>query len=162
MRYYVDCEFNGSGGQLLSIALAREDGPELYCVLPAHEYLQPWIVQNVVPALGQGSVSWENCRWQLRNFLAKDGGPATFVTDWPEDVLHLMRLLVTAPLERMPPGAFRCLVLDLPGFVASEASAMPHNALEDAKALRAYVEQGIVDGSGGPLPTRDLLLLKGT
>ncbi len=158
----MDCEFNGSGGQLLSIALVRQDGDSMYCVLPVHEYLLPWVVDNVIPALGYGPESWESCREELRSFLAKDPGAVTFITDWPEDILHLMRLLVTQPLQCMPPAAFRCLVLELPGFIASEASNVPHNAVCDALALHEYVEQGLRDGEGGTLTTRDLLLLKGT
>lgn len=32
MRYYLDTEFNGRGGQLLSLALVREDGESIYWV----------------------------------------------------------------------------------------------------------------------------------
>ncbi len=41
MRYYIDTEFNGTGGQLLSLALVREDGLSFYEVLHAHELIVP-------------------------------------------------------------------------------------------------------------------------
>lgn len=34
MNIFIDCEFNGFGGQLMSMALVAEDGREFYEVLP--------------------------------------------------------------------------------------------------------------------------------
>ena len=40
MRYFLDTEFNGFGGALLSFALVPEDGGEdYYCILPCGDPL---------------------------------------------------------------------------------------------------------------------------
>lgn len=43
MRIYVDCEFNGFGGELMSMALVAEDGREWYNVLPLPRDIEPWV-----------------------------------------------------------------------------------------------------------------------
>lgn len=58
MRYFLDTEFNESGPgkpiQLISIALVREDGPDLYCVNSEfdRESANEWVKANVLPHLG--------------------------------------------------------------------------------------------------------------
>ena len=51
MRYWIDCEYNGFGGQLLSLALVREDGHNLYIVYDVIQELDPWVKKNVMPIL---------------------------------------------------------------------------------------------------------------
>ena len=41
MRYYLDTEFNGSGGALLSFALLREDGAAIYGIMPLPANVEP-------------------------------------------------------------------------------------------------------------------------
>ncbi len=185
MRYYVDTEFNGTEGQLISIALVRQDGAEFYAVLDMYQIPQPWVAEHVLPQLWLHTLNptqqlleaacqrqnkssyqpvWsrEQTKKQLRKFLEKDSTPVTFVGDWPEDLVHISALLLRGHGKRNPPEQFRCLMLSLPGFDTATVSAVPHNALEDARVLRAFVEQGITDGAGGALTTADLALLRGT
>jgi hypothetical protein len=51
MRYYLDTEFNGSGGALLSFALLREDGAAIYGIMPLPANVEPWVNENVIPIL---------------------------------------------------------------------------------------------------------------
>jgi hypothetical protein len=51
VRYFLDTEFNGFGGALLSLALVPEDGEEFYATLACKEGLVPWVEQNVLPFL---------------------------------------------------------------------------------------------------------------
>ena len=163
MRYYVDCEFNGSGGQLISIGLVTQSGDRsFYRVLPMHELPQPWIRENVFPVLGQSAVPRAQASAELAEWLDEDRETATFVSDWPEDIVHLLDLTLSAPLERRGPASYRTLVLDLPGFAASAVSAVPHCAVHDAEALRAFCEQGLADGVQGALTARDFNFLRAT
>jgi hypothetical protein len=49
VRYFLDTEFNGFGGGLLSLALVPEDGTEFYATLACDEDMLPWVERNVVP-----------------------------------------------------------------------------------------------------------------
>ena len=52
MRYALDTEFNGFGGQLLSLALVREDDFSLYITYDRQGLLiDPWVQDNVIPIM---------------------------------------------------------------------------------------------------------------
>nr|MBP8234387.1 hypothetical protein [Rhizorhabdus sp.] len=52
MRYYLDTEFNGFGGDLLSLALVPEYGDQdYYVVIPTDAPYHPWVEKHVVPYL---------------------------------------------------------------------------------------------------------------
>ena len=51
MRYFLDTEYDGFGGPLISLALVPEDGgEELYLVLD-QDATDPWVERNVIPFL---------------------------------------------------------------------------------------------------------------
>ena len=49
VRYFLDTEFNGFGGALLSLALVPEDGSEFYITLAFDGELNAWVERNVLP-----------------------------------------------------------------------------------------------------------------
>ena len=51
LRYFLDTEYNGWGGALLSLALVPDDGEELYLTLDGTAPLEEWVERNVVPYL---------------------------------------------------------------------------------------------------------------
>lgn len=160
MRYYIDTEFNGTGGQLLSIALVREDGAHFYEVLHAHDLVVPWVKEHVVPHFGQEAVTRLQAVKKLQKFLRKDaGGPHVFIADWPEDLVHFNTMLLRDHGRRNDPLRFACLMLDLPGFDTALASRTPHNALEDARALADFVEGGLA-GHHDSIHPADLALIR--
>ena len=145
MRYFLDTEFNGFGGALLSLALVPEDGEEFYVTLECSEPPHRWVARNVVPYLDfvpQGLMAPRLSRLAAANaladYLADDPAPE-LVADWPDDIAYFNGLLLTGPGEmvRIPPITFR--LLPLPGFSTAENSSVPHNALHDARALRDHV-----------------------
>lgn len=159
MRYYIDTEFNGSGGQLLSLALVREDGTHFYEVLHAHELILPWVKDHVVPHFGLDPVSRAQAVKKLQKFLRKDSGPHVFIADWPEDLVHFNQMLLRDHGKRNDPFQYACLLLNLPGFDTASASELPHNALADAKALADYVEKNL-SGEFASMDAADLALVR--
>ena len=147
MRYYIDTEFNGTAGQLLSIALVREDGAHFYEVLHAHELIVPWVREHVVPHFGQEPVARLQAVKKMQKFLRKDSGdsgaPPVFIADWPEDLVHFNTLLLRDHGKRNDPLRYACLLLNLSGFDTASASEVPHNALADARALADHVERNL-------------------
>ena len=138
MRYFLDVEFNGFGGDLISLALVpeAEDAPPFYeaveCDRPT-----PWVAQHVLPVLRTDPVS----RWEMaarfEAYLGNDPDPV-LIADWPEDIAHAAMLMVIAPGRRMALDRISFRMLDPIGFDSAARSAVPHNAYHDALALRTY------------------------
>ena len=132
MRLWIDTEFNEYKGELISMALVGEDGREWYEVLHMIEPPGPWVTQHVMPILGKKPMLRQFVQESLRNWLA--AYPRVhIVADWPEDIQHFCDLLITGPGERIDTPF---LTLEIRRDIGSDLSVIPHNALEDARALR--------------------------
>lgn len=146
MRYFLDTEFNGFGGTLLSVALVPADGSEeFYATITNDGPLDPWVERHVVPFLDMVPEALKSPRLPRRAaaealaaWLAHDPAPE-IVADWPEDLAQFAMLLVTGPGQMLavPPLILR---FEPQGSFSTAAnSAVPHNALHDARALRDHV-----------------------
>ena len=51
MRYFLDTEYNGWGGALLSLALVPDEGEELYLTIDWDGPLEEWVERHVIPYL---------------------------------------------------------------------------------------------------------------
>ena len=145
MRYFLDTEFNGFGGALLSLALVPDDGEEFYVTLDCPDLPHPWVERHVLPyldtvpfALAGPRLSPAEAAERLGAYLGIDPAPE-LVADWPDDIAHFCRLLMTAPGKAVPMPHLTFRLLSLPGFSTAANSAVPHNALHDARALREHV-----------------------
>jgi uncharacterized protein (DUF2384 family) len=131
MRIWLDTEFNGWGGPLISMALVAEDGREWYRAL-ACEQPTPWVVAHVLPVLQVRPSSREQFRASLWRWL-RGFDRMHVVADWPEDFEHFCAALITRSGYRL-----RCAPLTMEMVDGLQVqSAVPHNALEDARGLRA-------------------------
>jgi hypothetical protein len=150
MRYFLDTEFNGFAGELISLALVPEHGDEeYYAQLHLPDKVHGWVQRNVVPylhlvpqGLNDRPVSRAEASAELARYLAADKDPV-IVADWPEDIAHFCMLLVTGPGEIAPVGSMRFEFVSSPGFSTAMNSKVPHNALHDARALRDFVLQWV-------------------
>jgi hypothetical protein len=145
MRYFLDTEYNGWGGALLSLALVPNDGEELYLTLDWDGALDPWVERNVIPYLDMVSdtmvsprLSRADAARTVAHYLAGDPDPL-IVADWPEDIAQFSMLIVTGPgvMAEVPSLTFK--FVELSGFSTAANSKVPHNALHDARALRDHV-----------------------
>jgi hypothetical protein len=145
LRYFLDTEYNGWGGALLSLALVPDDGEELYLTLDWEGTLEQWVERNVVPYLDSVPQSLVSPRMSradaaraVAHYLAGDRDPL-IVADWPEDIALFNALLVTGPgvMAEVPPMRFQFMPLS--GFSTAANSRVPHNALHDSRALRDHV-----------------------
>jgi hypothetical protein len=139
MRYFLDTEFNGFGGELISIALEPEDAslPPFYeaiaCAAPT-----PWVVENVLPTLETKPLSRGEVANRFADYLIDDETPV-LVADWPEDIAHAARLLVTGPGRMKPVRSIRFELVDPDIIGPYPPSTGAHNAWRDAMTLRAAV-----------------------
>ena len=145
LRYFLDTEYNGRGGALLSLALVPEDGEELYLTLDWEGELEEWVQRNVVPYLDMVSPALVSPRMNrldaartVAHYLAGDSDPL-IVADWPEDIAQLNMLLVTSPGVMTEVQGLRFQFVPLSGFSTAANSKVPHNALHDARALRDHI-----------------------
>lgn len=147
MRYYLDTEFNGFGGALLSLALVPEDGgDELYLTLDCPEPLHGWVERHVLPYLDTVPVALQGPRLSRSDaakavsFYLQRDQHAEVVADWPEDIAQFCNLLMPGPgqMVAIPTLTFR--LVPLPGFSTAGSSAVPHNALHDARSLRDHFQ----------------------
>ena len=129
-RVWIDTEFNGFGGELISLALVDHLGQSVYFALPCEKPVD-WVAANVIPVLGITPTTRRAAQASVRMFLHRFSS-VCIVANWPDDIKHFCAFMVDGPAEllELPPLDFE-LRLDL----ATIASAQPHNALSDARAL---------------------------
>ena len=133
VNIYIDTEFNEYKGALISMALVSEDGREWYEALPCP---RPglWVAEHVMPFIGKAPLQNSDALAEsLREFLAKFDG-VNIVADWPEDIAFFCNAMIVGPGIRIdtPPLTFEVRI-GLPD--TADISLIPHNALEDARAL---------------------------
>jgi len=132
MNIYVDCEFNGWMGELISFAMVADDGMEFYAVLPEPRVWDKWCFENVFPVLNKEPVaSVGDFRVAFIEFLRGYRDP-TIIADWPADIMHFSQVLLGKSHEESVsiPCSLKLVNCDY-------TSATPHNALADARAIRA-------------------------
>ncbi len=137
MRAWIDTEFDGYEGRLISIAIVAEDGREWYAVINGPPPKDKWVAENVMPVLGNGRpMSPLMASASLGLWLSKYRS-LHIIADWPDDIAYFSRALITVPGEMVavPKLTFE-LDRDLP--CTADWSKIPHNALEDARALRDW------------------------
>jgi len=135
MRVFIDCEFNSYKGQLISMALVAEDGREMYCQLPIDSAaVHPWVAENVMPVIGNAKmVADTELPFEIEAFLSAYE-TVTLVADWPDDARFFCEYLIIGPGVRVdtPPLTIEIIRDDA-------ESAVPHNALHDARGIRDMV-----------------------
>ena len=144
MQYYLDCEFNEFGGDLISLALVREDNESIYLVYPELEEYGSWVKENVVPIIwnipsplpGMAyRVDQESGARQIAQFLAGDPAPV-IITDWPDDIRYFCQAIITGPgmMINIPQVTFHMVRVN--AYPTTLEGAVQHNAWWDAKALK--------------------------
>lgn len=140
MNVFIDCEFNGFGGDLLSMALVAADGKEFYEVRSLEkdqEYVR-WVADNVVSHLNKAPVNREVFQSRLWQFI-NQYSEVHLIADWPDDIKYFcMELIVTPGVCINTPHK---LTMEINRQLSSTSSAIPHNALEDARAIQQNYNQ---------------------
>lgn len=136
MKLFLDTEFNGFGGKLMSMALVPEHDwiDKFYCELEMTDQLEPWVKENVVPHMILVPSTRAQFQSKLATYLLKFQN-ITIVADWPDDIRYFCESLITGPGERINTPTKILFELDLNIKYESE---VPHNALYDAIGIREY------------------------
>lgn len=136
MKLFLDTEFNGFGGKLISMALVPEDKTllEFYKELEMIDQLDPWVRVNVVPHLILPPCSRHEFQQSLANYLW-DVKADVIVADWPDDIRYFCESIITGPGMMIQIVDNIKFELD---FNIQYESLVPHNALHDARAIRDF------------------------
>lgn len=144
-NFYIDCEFDGHNGPLLSFGIESEAGRGLhYRVTDAPEVQDPWVAENVVPIMGRHGATLNyrgplNMVGQALRKIIGDCECPVIIADSPVDIGRFCQALSTGadggwasadyPMIRFEVHNVDCWPNDLVGGVQ-------HNAWWDACALR--------------------------
>lgn len=139
---YLDTEFNGFGGRLISMALVATEinqhdfSSEFYEVLPLPTFTDVWVRQHVFPVLNRQPIPEPTFRSILHQFLGQFESPE-IICDWHADAQHFCEALQGRSYGQSLDWPFTLRVLKTPkGFIVP--SEMPHNALSDVRGLMAW------------------------
>lgn len=149
MLYFIDCEFDGFKGPLLSMAIVAEDGREMYWTLSPATAHEPWVLENVIPVMddpaptcfGDLGVLRANIKlmFALPNGDVTDGAPV-LVADWPADIKHFLEVidLGNGEMLKLPNITAKVVRTDPYDGVPESEQSSRHNALADARRLRKH------------------------
>jgi hypothetical protein len=147
VRYFLDTEYNGVGGALLSLALVPGDGggDELYLTLKTDEPIVEWVQRHVVPyldtvpeSLSCPRLSRPDAAHALERYLRHDEEPLIYA-DWPEDIAQFSNLMITGEGDMIDIRHLTFRLVPMSNFSTAANSKVPHNALHDARALRDHI-----------------------
>ena len=145
MLYFLDTEYNGVGGELISLALVPDDGEELYLTLKSSGPPLEWVERHVLPYLDTvpeqlscPRLPRDQAADALERYLRHDEEPLIFA-DWPEDIAQFCNLMISGPGDMIELRHLVFRLAPMTNFSTAANSKVPHNALHDARALRDHI-----------------------
>jgi hypothetical protein len=130
-RLFIDCEFHGGRGDLISMALVSEDGREFYEVVSGPGSPSQWVRENVIPVLNKPRITMPEFYNRLFSYLDQFKNPI-IVADHPADIGYFAEAVITDSVGSRYKREWSALCLTDVRYT----SLVPHNALEDARAIR--------------------------
>lgn len=138
MNLFLDTEFNGFNGPLISMALVPESAylPPFYESLGC-ENPEPWVAEHVMPILDAEPVSMDTLQRKLGYYLNTFFDEVTIIADWHEDIAHFCDTLTTGPGVRIQTPFLR---FEIRRDLDTVPPLIQHNALSDAEAMLRSAE----------------------
>src|ERR1700719_4478092 len=131
---YLDVEFNGFNGQLISLALVPDDATTpFYEVSELPRPVDQWVRTHVIPKLGKEPLRPLLFKQAFQLYIQKFDNPL-IICDWHADAVHFCQLLAGFDYGSSLDFAFTMQVLKTP----KDEPAYIHNALDDARILMEW------------------------
>lgn len=147
-RFYIDCEFDGHSGPLLSLALVREDGHSIH-IRADVEPMDLWVRKNVLPIMDQHDASESATVYHdrvgdvIRQFIGPCERPV-IIADSPVDIGRFCRALSTGSDGQWASTDYPLMAFEVHNvdcYPTTLEGAVQHNAWWDAMALRAFLSK---------------------
>lgn len=134
MNLYLDTEFNGFEGELISMALVSEDGVlEWYGAKFIGKAYTQWVRDNVIPVLNIEQDYPHVFKHRFHQFICAFDN-LMIICDWHTDAQHFCAQLAGNDYGSSLDFACNITILRTPPNLNLN-SVTPHNALSDARAL---------------------------
>jgi hypothetical protein len=133
---YLDTEYNGFGGELISMALVSPEGHKWYEVRELPNKIHPWVKEHVVPVLDKEPQRPLIFKAMFQHWLVRFKSPL-IICDWYADAQHFCEMLSGSEYGTSLDFEFNLKCLKTPPNDRPN-SKLPHNALADAKALMEW------------------------
>lgn len=142
-KFYIDCEFDGHSGPLLSIAMVREDGTGIHIQTDV-KAADAWVVNNVMPLMhSHKAEQFAFCYppfvgRNLRDFIGEDEHPV-IIADSPVDIGRFCSAISTGEEGGWESTGYPKMTFEVHNvdcYPTDVAGAVQHNAYWDAMALR--------------------------
>ncbi len=128
MKLFLDTEFDGFKGPLLSMGIYSPQSYDFYEVID-RPVTHPWVKQHVAPFFERDPLSADDFTEALHEYLMAHNG-CEIIADWPEDIMHLLSFCCGENGWMLNFNCTARLVTSGP-----LSPTIPHNALSDAQAL---------------------------
>jgi len=145
-KFYIDCEFDGHNGPLLSMAVVGDtDSIHIEVIAEAQN---TWVLQNVIPLMDRHKATDEVCCTSLSvgdevlAFIGERLNGAKIVADSPVDIARFCQAISTDIHGNWNSvdGDLNFEVHDIACYPTDLPGAVQHNAWWDAMALKHKLE----------------------
>lgn len=156
MRYFIDCEFDGHNGPLLSIAMVADDGESIH-IRTDNEASDPWVIANVMRHMDNHeavTLAYLPVNWvgkEIRDFIGGDQAPV-IVADSPVDIGRFCDAISTSPEGSWASCDYPLMTFEVHNvdcYPTTLQGAVQHNAWWDAMALREKLAAPATKGAEG-------------
>ena len=143
MKYYIDTEFDGHKGCLLSIALVGDEGDSVHIQVDI-EPMDLWVRHNVFPLMDTHQASKSDKVYLnevgrvVREFIGEDDCP-TIIAGSPVDIGRFCQAISTGKDGQWVSADYPTMLFEVHNvdcYPTQLAGAVQHNAWWDAMALR--------------------------
>jgi hypothetical protein len=154
-KFYIDFEFDGHNGPLISVGVTTTNDAEFYATLPVRPG-DLWVMKNVIPVLYESccdnfvaAESEVELASKLKQFLYKETNYAMldlhFISDSSVDVWRMAKILNDngGCYVESPWNLVTYTVMNVNIYPSRLADAVQHNAIWDARALKALIENDV-------------------
>lgn len=147
-KFYIDCEFDGHNGLLLSMAIIREDGHSIH-IKTHNTAFDDWVLENVVPLMDSHEAHWSE--WipenevgpSIKSFMGDCPSPI-IIADSPVDIGRFCAAISTGPDGGWSSADFPLMTFEVHNvdcYPTTLEGAVQHNAWWDAMALRVKIQE---------------------